>query len=314
MKIRIGHLSTFYHTALLLLARRDIDSRLQAETEWRLFGTGPAIMQAIERTELDLAYIGLPPAMIGIARAVPVVCIAGGHVEGTVISAKAAWKGFPEETDLRTVLQQFRGGKIGVPARGSIHDVILRDCLGRAGLSDEVEVRNYAWADLISEAVVRGEVQAATGTPALAAAVKRFAQGRVLVPASRLWPNNPSYGIIARLDFLQNHADKVERFLRLHEEETALLRNQPEEAAARIAGLVGIVDAPFVLDAIGISPRYCAKLSDAFIESSMKFEPVLRQLGYIEREIGPDRIFDRSLIDRVHPERDHYGEGADANA
>ena len=46
MKIRIGHLSTFYHTAVLLMAQGDADARLGAETEWKLMGTGPEIMKA----------------------------------------------------------------------------------------------------------------------------------------------------------------------------------------------------------------------------------------------------------------------------
>ena len=46
MKIRIGHLSTFYHTAVLLMARKELTARVNADVEWKLLGTGPAILQA----------------------------------------------------------------------------------------------------------------------------------------------------------------------------------------------------------------------------------------------------------------------------
>ncbi len=36
-----------------------------AGAEWKLFGTGPAIVDAFKKRELDMAYIGLPPAIIG---------------------------------------------------------------------------------------------------------------------------------------------------------------------------------------------------------------------------------------------------------
>jgi len=78
VKLRIGHLSTFYHTAILLMARKDIISRLGADAEWTLMGTGPAIMKAFGKGELDLAYIGLPPAIIAMEQGSPVVCVAGG--------------------------------------------------------------------------------------------------------------------------------------------------------------------------------------------------------------------------------------------
>jgi NitT/TauT family transport system substrate-binding protein len=133
-KIRIGHLSTFYHTAILLMAQGDADVRLGASIEWKLMGTGPAIMKAFQQNELDLAYVGLPPAIIGMSKGINVVCIAGGHMEGTVLAGGPQAAGFPEISDLGVILRQFQGHAIGVPGTGSIHDVILRDCLERHGL------------------------------------------------------------------------------------------------------------------------------------------------------------------------------------
>ena len=128
-KVRIGHLSTFYHTSILLMARGDAAGTLSRGVEWKLFGTGPAIVNAFEKGDLDLAYIGLPPAVIGMERGVRIVCVAGGHIEGTVLSARTRYGSYPDLPDLGKVLRQFSGLKIGVPGRGSIHDVILRECL-----------------------------------------------------------------------------------------------------------------------------------------------------------------------------------------
>jgi NitT/TauT family transport system substrate-binding protein len=309
MKIRIGHLSTFYHTAILLQAEGDAGQRLGTAVEWRLMGTGPAIMQAFQKGELDLAYVGLPPAIIGMDQGVDVVCIAGGHVEGTVMAAKANWKGFPDERDIEAVLAQFRGLTIGVPGKGSIHDVILKDSIERSGLRGSIEIRSYPWADLVTEAVVKDEVSAAFGTPALAIAIKRFANGKVLIPPARLWPDNPSYGIAAHRDFLSRHPGIVERFLLLHEEATQTIRNRPREAARMIAGYIGIIDQDFVFDTIALSPKYCAQLTDEYIESTMRFLPVLRRLGYIKTGMSEARIFRRDLISKIHPGGAHYGEG-----
>jgi NitT/TauT family transport system substrate-binding protein len=315
MKIRIGHLSTFYHTAVLLMIRSDSAERIGAEIDWRLMGTGPAIMQAFGRGELDLAYIGLPPAIIGIGQGVPVICVAGGHMEGTVLAGKAGWKGFPELGELTAVLSQFRGEKIGVPGKGSIHDVILKHYVEKYGLESEIQIVNYAWADLVTEAVVKDDVSAAVGTPALAAAIKRFAGGRILYPPSRLWPANPSYGIVVHRDFLARKPEIVERFLRVHEEVAEFIRSRPRESAGLIADFVGVVDPEFVLDTLMVSPKYCAKLSENYIESTLKFLPVLKRLGYIKTEVAAERIFCRDLIEKVHPWKDHYGEGiATSNA
>ncbi len=309
MKLRIGHLSTFYHTAIILMARQDTDERLGANAEWTLFGTGPAIMQAFRKGELDLAYIGLPPAIIGMDQGIKVVCVAGGHVEGTVMAGKAQWTGYPDADDLGAILRQFRGRRIGVPGKGSIHDVILKDCIERHGLEQQIEIVNFPWADLVTEAVVNDDVAAAFGTPALAVAISRFAGGKVLYPASRLWPNNPSYGIVADTRYAAGEPLVLEKFLRLHEEATEFIRKRPGEAARMIADYVGIVDEDFVLDTLGVSPKYCAQLTEGYIASTMKFVPVLKQKGYIRSDIARDRIFSRGIIRRIHPEKDHYDDG-----
>lgn len=308
MKIRIGHLSTFYHTAVILMARPDTNARLGAEAEWKLFGTGPAVMQAFGRGELDLAYIGLPPAIVGMDQGTRVVCVAGGHMEGTVMAGKTQWKAFPEIGDLEAVLRQFTGRKLGVPGKGSIHDVILTERLAAFRLEGRIEVVNYPWADLVTEAVARDEVDAAFGTPALAVAIKRFAGGRILCPPSLLWPQNPSYGIVADRDFLEHHRASVERFLILHEETAAFIRNDPAGAAKMISDFVGIVDAEFVLETLRVSPKYCAQLTEGYISSTLRFMNALKKLGYIRREVPRDEIFDTTLIRKVHPEKDHYGD------
>lgn len=309
MPMRIGHLSTFYHTSLLLMARGRVEAVCKEPVSWRLFGTGPAIVDAFSRGELDLAYIGLPPAIIGIERGVQIRCIAGGHMEGTVIIGREEHRGYPESGNLGEILSQFRGLTIGVPGRGSIHDVILNEYLEKYGLRESVGVRNFAWSDQVTEAVVKGQVSAAVGTPALAVALQRYAEGRILYPPSKTWPYNPSYGIVADAGFLEREGELTEKFLLLHEEAASFIRNYPREASRVISGYVGFIDEQFVFDTIRVSPKYCSQLTDAYISSSMEFVPVLKRLGYIQRDVSREEIFDVSMIQKVHPGRDHYGDG-----
>jgi NitT/TauT family transport system substrate-binding protein len=309
MKLRIGHLSTFYHTAILLMARKDLTAAIEADLEWNLMGTGPAIMKAFGKDELDLAYIGLPPAIIAMEHGAEVICVAGGHMEGTVMAGKSVWQGDPELTDIGAVIRQFAGRKIGVPGNGSIHDVILKDCIERFAPGLGITIVNYPWADLVTEAVVRDEVAAAFGTPALGVAIKRYADGRILIPPDRLWPNNPSYGIVVRRKFLHEQRSLVLQFLAAHEAAEAILRSDPTGAAQDIAGLTGVIDAQFVLETLQVSPKYCAALSRGYVTSTMDFMRALLRLGYIRKELPEEKIFDRSLINEVHPGPDHYHSG-----
>ncbi len=308
IKIRVGHLSTFYHTAILLMAK---ETEGPCIFEWKLFATGPDIVNAFREGFIDLAYIGLPPAIIGIDRGVKIKCVAGGHIEGTVMAGAQWLKGHPDLPGFDEVLRQekLEGKKIGVPGKGSMHEVILSDALARLGLAkNSVEVVNFKWADAITEAMAKNDVQAAIGTPALAVAIRRYAKGKVLVPPRLIWPGNPSYGIVASKGLIETQPEALEFFLRRHEEATLALRENPLECARRISAYAGLVDEEFVLEAINMSPKYCAQLTEGYMKATMDFANALKRLGYIgcRQDLSREDIFETGIIRKAHPAGDHY--------
>jgi len=304
--LNIGHLSTVYHTSFILEGT-DWLKNAGIEANWKLFASGPDIVNAFETGAIDLGYIGLPPVIAGVARGIPFKCVAGGHVEGTVMLAQKEYCGVDELCDVAAVLSQFEGKIIGTPPKGSIHDVIARDTIGLLGLN--IEVRNYPWADFVLDALVDGEIPAAAGTPPLAVAANRFCGAKIIIPPHRLWPNNPSYGIVVRNELMED-PDTIVHFLEMHEKASNFIRDRPREAAEIVAKLTQIVDPDFVLEAYRISPKYCSALSPEYVESTMGFVKVLKKLGYISRLVEKDEIFDLRFIEKVHPGPPHYDQKA----
>lgn len=305
--VRIGHLSTGYHTALCAIALK-APEHAGLDPVWRLFGTGPPIIKALEEGELDIGYVGLPPSVIGIARGAAIKCVAGGHMDGTVLIARAGYQDSAEAGSIGAALEQFVGKKIGSPSKGSIHDVILRAFLARHGLENKAHVENFPWTDLVGQAMEDGIIDAAVGTPSLQASLELVSGINVkpLVPPDRLWPDNPSYGIIATERFMEEEPDALLEFLKIHESLTGLIKSRPEVAATATARLVGMAPPEFFEYSYKISPRYCASLPDRYIASTMQFVKTLRDLGYSRRAVTHEEIFDKSFIDIIHQEPDHY--------
>jgi len=305
-KVRIGHLSTSYHTSFILMGTDWIEKRVSIEAEWRLFPTGPKMIEAFAKNELDIGYIGLPPAMIGIDRGIPIKCVAGGHMEGTVLTAKKGFETLEELGGTKETLSQFKGKVIGAPSKGSIHDVIIRDLLDKFGLQQEVVIKNFEWADQILEAMDDGEVDGGVGTPPLAVLASRLFGAKVILPPHELWPHNPSYGIVTTILMIRSSAQTLEDFLRLHEEACNLIRRHPKKAAEIAAKVLGLVDEDFVLEVYGISRKYCASLSKEYINSTLAFAPFLQKAGYISKSLSADDIFQKDFIEKIHPEKPHY--------
>ena len=173
------------------------------------------MMDAFQRKELDMGYIGMPPVMIGIGRGLEIKCIAGGHVEGTVLI------GGQDFQASRTP----RGGSSPVqrqihrhPEVGLIHDVILRTLIKDSGLTDDITVKNYDWADFILDAMIDGEIDGGCGTPPLAVLAMHQMNAKMLISPSAMWPFNPSYGIVATESMIRDSQSALESFLKLHED------------------------------------------------------------------------------------------------
>ncbi|MBI5460373.1 ABC transporter substrate-binding protein [Methanobacterium sp.] len=301
--MNIGYLSTIYHTSFIMKSpdNRFLDG-ITPDINWTLFPTGPAMMDAFKTGEIDVGYIGLPPAMIGITKGLKLKCVAGGHVEGTVMISKDLFSSFDDLRVVSKVLEQFEGETIGTPAQGSIHDVIIRDLIHDLDIS----IINYPWADFIPGAIDNGEIIAGLGTPSLATVASREINSKIVIPPNKLWPYNPSYGIVVREELINQAPEFINDFLIAHEAACNFIRNQTLEAAEVAAGELGNIDVDFVLETFQISPKYCASLPEEYIKSTMDFVPVLGKLGYLEKKIKMEDIFELKFIQEVHPEPSHY--------
>lgn len=299
--IRIGYLSTIYHTSFIL-KNEPLRNLSTYDLEWSLFATGPAMKEAFASNNIDLGYIGLPPVMIMIEKGLRVKCIGGGHVEGSVMVASKSYNAFDELGNIQEVLCQFEGKAIGAPSKGCIHDVIIR----KLTKDFDIEIKNFGWADFMLDAIDDGEIAAGVGTPSFAILTLRRLDSHIVIPPSNLWQFNPSYGIVVRNELIDKSPEFIIDFLKAHEDASNLIRNEPDSAAEIASEDVGTISKDFVLKTYNVSPKYCASLPKEYIESTLKFIPVLKDLGYITGDLKHEDIFDTQFIKKIHPDDPHY--------
>jgi NitT/TauT family transport system substrate-binding protein len=308
-ELNIGHLSTAYHTNWILIGNKDLENDLNLKVNWSLFGTGPLMVDAFKKGELDIGYMGLPPAIIGIDNKVPIKCVAGGHVEGTVMVGKKTHKTISElNEDIYETLKQFKGGIIGTPSVGSIHDAILNFYLEQHELKDDIKVKNYKQAEFIAIDMEKGILEGGVGTPALAVFAKTILDSHLIIPANYLIANNPSYGIFFHENLIENYPDIVLKFLHHHKKASYMLRESQDKAAEIISRTFAILNknTQYTKAVLEISPKYCIALSEGYQTSTEGFVNTMFKLGYIKEKLPFDRIFDFNFVKQVHPEKHHY--------
>jgi NitT/TauT family transport system substrate-binding protein len=301
IKIRIGYLSTIYHTSFIL--KNEFTEYLKNyDLKWSLFATGPAMMEGFKSENIDVGYIGLPPVMIGIENGLKIKCIGGGHVEGTVMVAPKFYKSFEELGSLKAVLKQFEGKTIGTPTKGCIHDVIIHEITKDLNIN----IKNFPWTDFIPDAIDDGEIAAGVGTPSIATVISNSIDSHIVIPPNKLWPHNPSYGIVVKEELINESPEFIIDFLKAHEDASNLIKTRPEKAAEIVIKEVEVVSKDFVLKTYKISPKYCASISKEYIESTLKFISILNELGYMQGNLKKEDIFNTQFIKKVHTEPTHY--------
>jgi len=289
------------------MGKKDLHRDFNKEIRWKLFGTGPAMIEAFQNRKLDIGYMGLPPAIIGIDNEVTIKCVAGGHVEGTIMVASKKYKTMANlNNNLSELFSQFKGHTIGVPSKGSIHDVILNFYLKKYNLINKIDVKHYKQAEFIATDMKKGILEGGVGTPALAVFSSTIFNSHLIIPPEFLWKDNPSYGIFFHENIIENEPEIVLKFLTHNKEASLMLRESPAKAANIISNTFEILTERYVLKVLKISPKYCIALSEGYIKSTMEFVRTLRDLGYIKRELRINDIFDLKFIREVHPEPEHY--------
>ena len=289
------------------MGEKDLKEDFNKEIRWKLFGTGPAMIKAFQNKKLDIGYMGLPPAIIGIDNGVPIKCVAGGHVEGTIMIANKDYKTMSNlNNNISEVFAQFKGHAIGVPSKGSIHDVILNFYLKKYGFINDIEVKHYKQAEFIATDMKKGILEGGVGTPALAVFSSTIFDSHLIIPPEFLWNDNPSYGIFFHENIIEKEPEIVLKFLNHNKKASLMLRESPSNAATIISNTFEILTERYVSDVLKISPKYCIALSDGYIKSTMEFVSTLKDLGYIKKILRIKDIFNLTFIQEVHPEPEHY--------
>lgn len=184
------------------------------------FVAGPALMKAFAAGELDVGYVGTPPALTHAAKGVDIQILASVNSEGSALIVR---KGIGKVEDLR-------GKSVAIPGVGSIQDILLRMILLRHGMSfkdlNTLEVRSpdmpaqlevgrldgyISWEPYCAQAIVAGT-------------------GQLLASSNDIWPGHPCCVLVASRSFIIDKPSSVEKMVRAHVKATRFIQEHPKEA------------------------------------------------------------------------------------
>jgi NitT/TauT family transport system substrate-binding protein len=240
---------------------------------------------AMAAGKIDVGYVGTAPTTMAIGKGMPLKIVSAVNEEGSgIVVAK---------NSTINNLSTFNG-KLVIPAKGSIQDILLNYMFQQNNLSSSnVNVMEMDLS-LMPNALQSGLVDGSIVWEPYVTMASTEGYGKTLINSSEIWKNHPCCVIVSSDNFRNNHPDKLRTLLKIHKEATNYINNNPDDAALLLSQkFKNDVDTEKeILDNI----KFMAEPDEDFINNDLKIVDIQMDLGYLKENLTREDIFDLQYL------------------
>jgi NitT/TauT family transport system substrate-binding protein len=301
-KVRIGHFPNITH-AQALVGREEgtFEKALGDEVsiDWKVFNAGPSAIEALFAGELDISYIGPGPAINGYTKSKGDIQIIAGATDAGAI--------FVSRKDLKiTDLKELSGKKIAIPQYGNTQDLSLRNIMKENGLKDAtkggtVEIRQAENAD-IKTLLGNGQIDAALVPEPWGSRLIKEVGANIILDYKDVWKEGQysSALIVVRTEFLKEHSEVVENFIKAHVEVTDYINNNLDKSKEIVNKQINtLTKKPLAKDVLDSSFNRLTVTYDPEKESVIDFVKLSQGAGYLKSNPDTKNLFNLEILNKV---------------
>jgi len=256
------------------------------------FPSGPPEMQSMMAGDLDIAYVGTAPPITAIARGLDARIVAAVQTQGSDLVLT------PDLADNYTSPSDLTGLKIATFPPGSIQDTVFKKFLMDNDVSiADVEILPMGPGDAMT-AITAGAVDGIFLPHPGPAIIELEGNGAIVVHSGEMWQNHACCCLVVSGDLIENHPEMVEEIIRIHIKATDYVNANQNESARIFADKIG-----YDFDQVEYSfETWDGKwITDphTILNDAIEFAKVDYDLGYIDRVLTAEDLFDTSFYDKV---------------
>ncbi|MCW3129730.1 MAG: aliphatic sulfonate ABC transporter substrate-binding protein [Methanophagales archaeon] len=257
------------------------------------FPSGPPEMTAMMGGALDIAYVGTAPPISAIDKGLDAKIVAAVQTNGSAIVL------LPEIAANYTSPANLKGLKIATFPPGSIQDTILRKWLEDNGIdpANDLEIVPMGPRDAISAIAARAVHAVFLPSPS-PTIIELEGAGKIVVLSGDMWPDHACCCLLASGELIREHPDLLEQIIRTHINATEYNREHIDEAAEIFAKKVGW-DVEKVKASFNRTDMKWIHNPHLEIPSTLEYAKVDYEMGYTDKLLTQDDLFDTSFYDRV---------------
>ncbi|ABR91192.1 ABC-type transport systems, periplasmic component [Janthinobacterium sp. Marseille] len=273
------------------------------------FQSGPALVQALLAGQLDIAYVGIGPALVASAKGADIKVVASNIVEQVSFVAMGNLAPYFASGDASTAFARFakdngRQPIIASYPRGAVPEAALQYWLRKRAKVDPSSFKLiYQGEAQIQQALLTGAIDgAAILEPTVTTVLTKAPKARVVARGSELFPHQPGAVLLVREKLIREQPELVKSLVKAHIAATKLLETNPAQAAPFVQKYVGggRLDVALVEKAIRNSKGQFTANPNTIIPATLVLQKFQAETGTLE---GPaadaTKLFDTRFYDAV---------------
>lgn len=298
-EVRLGYFANLTHAqAVLGVSSGEFEKAIApAKLATKVFNAGPSLVEALFAGEIDIGYVGPGPAINAYARSNGrgIRVVAGAAANGVLIVAR-------KDSGIKT-LADLKGRKIATPQYGNTQDISAKHFLvtrfGQGDVKNVLAVPNAEQFAMMS----RGQIDAAWAPEPWGSRLVIEAGAVPVGQEKELWEGNDFTltVVVTTPEFLRDHANVVEKILRVHHGWTQKLQEKPEAYAAPLGDALANLNQgkrlpPGVVEAAIKNVKFTDDPLNSTLKAMARWSS---ELGFSKEVKDLDRLVDLSALKRL---------------
>lgn len=277
-------------------------------TELVEFQNGPAIVQALLAGQLDVAYVGIGPAMVARSKGADVRVVAGNIINQINLLALGSLASYFAQGDPATAFARFTEDKGRKPVittfpRGSVPDTVLQYWLRKKLNVNPDSIRIvYQGAASAQQALLTGAVDgAAILEPITSNVLLHRPNAKIVATGSELFPNQPGAVLLVRQELIDKHPEYVRKLVKAQINATRKLRETPAKVVEAVQQYVGggRLSSKVVLAALKNTGNGFQANPHQILQGTRLMYKFQRKLGILRNPLDVDALFYTHVYDEL---------------
>jgi NitT/TauT family transport system substrate-binding protein len=308
--LRVGYIPIIPMTQLFIMEGEGWTREAGLKLDLTSFSSGPAMIQALASNSLDVAYVGIGPAMLARSRGIDIKVLASNIIEQVALIGQGLLPGIlaqvpssPSEGFHRFRQQTGRPAKIATLPQGSVPDSVLRYYLQVVAkvAPEDVEIVGVG-EEQVQQSLLAGAVDGASILePILTIVQERDPTAQIVAPAAAMLPRQPGAVVAVREAAIAANRAAVAKLVELHVKATQFSKAEPEKTAQHVTAFVGkgLVDPSIIAKALRSPSTNLVADPHIIVESTRLLQDFQQSLGVQIKPVNLDELFDHSFYNAV---------------